>query len=193
MNMGHDFKASLKAAREDKELRQVHFLDAKTCALNSEESKRCTAPGLRETFGYGAKKDQPKPAPPTQQPTVGKKTLKKLKQEAKANAEKAVRLQLGNAATGGIVSPSAKKRARKQRQQLALQNGGVGDGSAAPAGGLDLVGAFGKGKGKGKDQHEGKPICYNWNRGAPCKSSPCTMAHVCLICKSPEHPKKDHV
>ena len=84
-------------------------------------------------------------------------------------------------------------RARKQRQQLALQNGGVGDGSAAPAGGLDLVGAFSKGKGKGKDQHEGKPICYNWNRGAPCrKGAACTFAHVCLICKKEDHTKANH-
>ena len=70
MNLGHDFQAALKAAQDDKELRQVHFLDAKTCALTSEESKKCTAPGIRETFGYGAKKPEGPPTSSQQPPTA---------------------------------------------------------------------------------------------------------------------------
>jgi hypothetical protein len=51
----------------------------------------------------------------------------------------------------------------------------------------------GKGKGKGSDMHDGVPICYNWNRGVACKKDPCQFAHVCLICKSSDHPKSGHV
>ena len=41
-----------------------------------------------------------------------------------------------------------------------------------------------KGGGKGgKDMHNGKPICYNWNKGAPCTRTPCGYAHVCIVCK----------
>ena len=66
---------------------------------------------------------------------------------------------------------------------LAIQNGGKGDGSRA------------KGAGKGKSKTTdaaGKQvgICYAYNNGEPCKSSPnpCPFAHVCQICEGP-HPK----
>ena len=35
----------------------------------------------------------------------------------------------------------------------------------------------------GKDTHNGKPICYNWNKGVPCTRNPCGFAHVCIGCK----------
>ena len=119
-------------------------------------------------------------------------------------AEKSLRQQLGMQGNGAQpMSAKAKKKAAAKARaaaaaQLAItapsgilpiENGGVGDS-------LNLVGAYGKGKSKGKgkgdDTHNGVPICYNWNRGAPCrKGAGCTYAHVCLICKA-DHPKKDH-
>ena len=36
---------------------------------------------------------------------------------------------------------------------------------------------------------DNKPICYAWNNGQNCKSTPCNFAHVCQICFSPDHTK----
>ena len=100
----------------------------------------------------------------------------RAKKRAKAKAAKA--LKNGGVGDGGPDYP-----------RLQIQNGGVSDGSPMGAG---KGGAKGLGKGKG-DTFEGKPICYNWNRGAPCKDGAnCQMAHVCLICKKPDHPKIRH-
>ena len=100
------------------------------------------------------------------------------------------------------MSPRAKKRA-KAKAAKAIKNGGVGDGevdyprlplqNGGKGDGTSKGSAKGLGKGKG-DTFEGKPICYNWNRGAPCKDGAnCQMAHVCLICKKSDHPKIRHV
>ena len=87
------------------------------------------------------------------------------------------------------LSARAKKRARQKATRdgpLAIQNGGVGDGIASSSKGK------GKSKGKSDDRFEGTPICYNWNRGAPCNQSPCDFAHVCFICHDKSHPKSEH-
>ena len=89
------------------------------------------------------------------------------------------------------MSARAKKRARQNaKKPLMLLNGGVQDGTASGSAGGPGKGKS-KGKTKGDDTHDGKPICYNWNRGAPCKQNPCPWAHVCLICKK-DHPKSQH-
>ena len=132
-----------------------------------------------------------------------------IRKQAKAEAMRELKRNFGmsQAYSGGAPAPQpgscAAKRARRA-QLLALQNGGVGDGSDGgfprlqnqggtdpPGGGKGAGKGAGKGTGKGRDTHNGCAICYNWNRGAPCKQSPCPMAHVCLICKK-DHPKKDH-
>ena len=104
--------------------------------------------------------------------------------------EKEAKLKYAAIPNGGVgdgtMSKRAKKRAAAQAKALpALTNGGVGDGT------LNLRKDYAKGKagGKGKsdDMHNGVPICYNWNRGAPCKQVPCRFAHVCLICKTEDH------
>ena len=89
------------------------------------------------------------------------------------------------------MSKRATKRAKQNaKKPLALTNGGDNDGTFK---------VKGKGKGKGAskgsdDTHDGKPICYNWNRDVACKAGPaCSFAHVCLICKKPDHPKIRHV
>ena len=65
MNLGHDFKAALKAAKEDQEIRQVHFISPASMATNSAESRACTAPGLREAHGHPKADVAPKPNSPT--------------------------------------------------------------------------------------------------------------------------------
>ena len=199
MNGGHDFKSALDAARdpekEGREIRQVHFLSPVAISINSPECRACTAPGICETFGYGTRGTGASSSTdngPGAADTLSKKTIKKIKQQAKAEAEREAKRKyaaLLNAGGGDNPSRRQRKRANQlaNRATLAIQNGGVGDGT------VNLTGAFAKGKGKGnKDTHEGVPICYNWNRGAPCKNNPCQFAHVCLICKKKDHPKKDH-
>ena len=98
------------------------------------------------------------------------------------------------------LSKRAKKRANAQRNVLALTNGGVGDGTGGQppqpnyprkgAGNGDK-GRNGKGKGN-NNMPDGRPICFNWNKGLPCKNPSCTMAHACLICHG-DHRQKDHV
>ena len=141
--------------------------------------------------------------------------LKKIKQDAKREAEKRAFAQISggiNVGPGGSYQVGLSKRARKklalmsgqnQGQVLAIQNGGVADWPRLQNQGHPPPGDFGKGRGKGgKDgkgkgkngkgnMFEGKPICYNWNRKAACKSQNCTMAHVCLKCHSPDHAAAD--
>ena len=105
--------------------------------------------------------------------------------------------QRGSFAGSSELHQSAKKKVKKDRlalgngaepPPLALGNGGHGDG-------INMSGAYsaGKGKGKGKqdDKHDGKPICYNWNKDKACTKTPCGFAHVCLICKK-DHPACRH-
>ena len=199
MNAGHDFKAALDAAKnpekEGMEIRQVHFLSPVSIMINTAECRACSAPGICEAFGYGtrAPSDDTATKRGDSQHTIGKKALKKIKQTAKAEAEREIKKRYALADTPPTgISNRAKKKMDAQQRRLALTNGGVGDGTS-------LVAAYskgkekGKGKGKGSDMHEGVPICYNWNRGAPCKKDPCQFAHVCLICKSADHPKSGHV
>ena len=73
------------------------------------------------------------------------------------------------------------KRVKKQK--------GAGKGTPkaimdAPPGGK----ATGKG-GKSKSA-EGKPICFAFNNGQPCKFTPCNFAHICQTCEG-DHPKGD--
>ena len=201
MNSGHDFKAALDAAKnpekEGMEIRQVHFLSPVAINITTPACKACSAPGIRETYGNVAKKESEGPKQgAASASTIGKKTIKKIKQAAKIEAEKNAAMRaIGNGAPGGQISNRAKKRAAAQaKQQLALQNGGVGDGTAGVGtrGAQFMTQALAKGKGKGKDMHEGTPICYNWNKGVACKRTPCLFAHVCLICKSEEHGKHNH-
>ena len=84
---------------------------------------------------------------------------------------------------GGLdhLSARAKKRAKaKANRALALTNGGVGDGTggggSSASGGPGGDKGKGKGKGKGNRTDDGKPICFNWNKGLPCKSSKCSTA-----------------
>ena len=171
MNMGHDFKAALHAAMKEGETRQISFLAPISIAINTSGSKACTAPGLSEAYGIMPKRaiDNPRAIDNT---VLSKGAIKKIKQQAKLAALK----------DGPAISKRAKKAAAKARTQLAIQNGGNGDGAAPPPTGGGARPA--KGIGRGKDMFNGKPICYNWNRNAPCKQSPCNFAHVCLVCQA---------
>ena len=193
MNAGHDFAAALKAAQKSEELKQIHFLSPVAMDINTEECKRCTAPGVREAFGGPARKEGPAADAPPGGGGVAAKTIKKIKQQAKLEAEREVRKQLGiEAPPGAGLSKNAKKKANKRakaigngQQVLQIQNGGVGDGTTQKG--------KAKGKGKSDDLFEGKPICYNWNKGKDCtKGAACTFAHVCLICKKPDHTAQNH-
>ena len=95
-------------------------------------------------------------------------------------------------------SKRARKRANAQRNALALTNGGVGDGTGGlppqpiyPRKGEGKGGKKGKGKGN-NNMPDGRPICFNWNKGLPYKSQTCTMAHVCVTCHV-DHRQKDLV
>ena len=153
MNAGHDFKVALLAARKDDELRQQHFLHPVSLDLHTDECRRCTAPGIRETYGMSVPKTTTQSALPTSA-TLSKGAIKKIKQEAKAAAERNLRQQMGIQSNGAqpMTAKAKKKAAAKARAQLALAaptgalpitNGGVGDA-------IDLSGAYGKGKSKGK-------------------------------------------
>ena len=197
MNLGTDFSTALDQAKADGEIRQVHFLAPVSIAINTPECRACTAPNINNNN----KKAKPT-AEPNSATTLTPAQIKKLKADARAEGERAAanknkRLALGNGSATGTdnstLSARAKKRARQKANKdgavpLALQNGGVGDGTSGTS-------SKGKGKGKGKENDrlpDGTQICFNWNRGAPCKATPCPFAHVCLICHKTDHPKCRH-
>ena len=171
-------------------------------AINTPDSRACTAPNTR-----GHSSSSAKPRALDDSGGITKAQINKIKQQAKAEAERDLKRKFGLSQTygggpsDGQLSARAKKKARQTANRtLALQNGGVGDGTdggfprlqnGQPPPPRGPGQRPDKGKGKGRDTHEGKAICYNWNRGAPCKQSPCPMAHVCLLCKA-DHMKKDH-
>ena len=189
-------------ARNDEHLRTRHFTRPVSVSINSSESRACSAPNVH---GH-SKGSASNRAPPVADGAVTKSQLNRIKQQAKAEAMKELKRSYGLMSlpySGGAQPPQLSARAAKKArraQTLALQNGGVGDGSdngfpRLPGGGAQGPPGGGKGadkgKGKGRDTHNGMAICYNWNRGAPCKQIPCPMAHVCLVCKK-DPPKKDH-
>ena len=123
---------------------------------------------------------------------ASKNALKRARAEGKKEAEATLRKQMALPPPGNweaSLSARAKKRAKQQaKKPQMLLNGGVNDGTAKGT-------SKGKSKGSGKNDEtfEGKPICYNWNHGVPYKAGdPCPYAHVCLICKKPDHPKIRH-
>ena len=201
MNVGHDFSAAFDKPRTDEKLRTRYFTRPVSVSINTAECRACSAPNIKGHGGLSASRAQP-----YQEAAVSKSQLNRIKQQAKAEAERDVKRKYNllalTDAPAGQLSARAKKKARQQaNRHLALQNGGVGDGSDGGFPRLQTVApppnahpAARPGKGAGKDRRDsfnGKPICYNWNKGAPCKQNPCPMAHVCLICNK-EHRKKDH-
>ena len=181
-------------ARADGEIRAVHFISPVWRDINNHECRACSAPGLREDYGGTSSSGARAIAP------SGDLDLKKIR--ADIRAEEVAKLK--RAGHGHIedapLSKRAKKRANAQRNALALTNGGVGDGTGGPPPQPDYPrkgqgkGDKGKkGKGKGNNNMpDGRPICFNWNKGLPCKSQTCTMAHACLTCHG-DHRQKDHV
>lgn len=201
VNEGKEFKAALEIAEGDEKLRRLHSERPVTVTINTSECRACSAPNVKGGSSSGANSYRASPGVET----VSKAALNRIKQQAKAEAEKAAKrkfapLALQNGGGAGQGETRAQKRAKKRQQayQFALQNGGIGDGSD---GGFPRLlnqqqqaqgGGLGKGAGKGGQdiRHNGKPICYNWNRGVACRNPQCDMAHVCLLCKGP-HRKKD--
>jgi hypothetical protein len=194
MNEGHDFATALNAAKHNGEIRAVHFISPVSRDINNHECRACSAPGLREDYGGTSSSGARAIAP------AGNPDMKKIRAEIRAEE----REKLKRAGHGRIEdapqSKRAKKRANAQRNSLPITNGGVGDGTGGPPPQPDYP-RKGQGKGdKGKkgagkgnnSMPDGKPICFNWNKGTPCKSQTCTMAHVCLTCHG-DHRQKDHV
>ena len=110
---------------------------------------------------------------------------------------------LGGGDPGGGLSKKQNKRANQAARKagggaLALLNGGVGDGGGGytrlpPIAGdwsrPDKKKGAGKGASKGNTTFQGKPICFNWNNGKPCRDGDgCAMVHVCLKCNAKDHP-----
>ena len=206
MNEGVDLDSALEAAKKDSEIRSMNFITHVATDINTPQCRAITAPGFAECSvvhtkviggGRNSGNDELLPAAKL------KKLKNQLKQEAEATAKRKFnQLMLGNTGIPGQgLGKKARQKANQAARALAIGNGGVGDSQPNGAGYPRLQGGgsgsqkgAGKGTGKGKKgkedtRFEGKPICFNWNRGAPCKSGPsCTMAHVCLKCHD-THPK----
>ena len=120
----------------------------------------------------------------------GNSDLKKILAEIRAEEVAKLKRQNGGRLDNGQESKTARERANASRNALALINDGVGDSSGGappqpnyPRKGDDKGDRGKKGKGTGNNNMpDGKPICLNWNKGIPCKSNSCTMAHSYLIC-----------
>ena len=97
------------------------------------------------------------------------------KKAREAELKQLGRAVLGNAGPG-------------KRKVQALQDGGVGDSAQPPPAPHAAKRAKGTGKGKLKDKTENEEsICFSWNKGKACTSTPCKHEHVCRICEG-NHP-----
>ena len=185
-NEGFDIAAAIEMAKKNDELRQVYFISPVSLDIHTAASRACAAPGVEKPK---AASDPRPPALTSGEPS--KVALKRAREQGKKEAESALRKQLAIAPPPGdfgSMSNRAKKRAKQNaKKPLMLTNGSDNDGT-----GKGKSKGKGKGAGKGDDTFEGKPICFNWNRDVPCKATPCTYAHVCQICKKPDHPKIRH-
>ena len=141
-----------------------------------------------------------------------------LAKKRKLNSPPPTRLKESGAAL--TLSPSAKKRAKKQeakakaanrvdkeeRDKRAAQSardkaaarGRGGKGGGAPGGGRGRGGAApDKGAGKGLpdgavriNPNTNKEICFGYSKGNRCTRTPCNFEHVCWFCFG-NHPGKD--
>ena len=176
MNSGSDIESAFLEARKDKEIKTVSFHNAVAIAIQSKACTDLSAPSFQDRASRVAKPEKPPngPArPTTTTQTPGVKT-KAEKAKAKRLRKKAKDAELKAAARAPPPTPHPEARPPK-----ALMNGGIGDGRPAKKP---------KGAGKLKDKTDaGESICFNWNRGVPCSSTPCLHKHVCRICESPDH------
>ena len=179
MKNGVDFKTALERAMADPDTRTLHFTTPFSMEATGSECRALSAPGLRERFGMSLKTPS-------------------LKRERDEPAER------------DQASESAKKRARKAARKLQAITDRAGqapppprlaleDRRPPPRGGGKGGDTKGDAKGKGKGKKGALPkgmrartdddemVCYSWNQNRPCKSSACTMKHVCWFCNKPDH------
>ena len=182
MSEGTDIESAFDKVMSDAQLRNTALLAYFSTEVGTSKCRALSAPALQDFHGPASAQSASKRREGDRSGSEVQLSKRQRKAMAKAErdaaAQKKARALLGNAGGQQI----GKKKAKKL---LALQNGGVGDG------GLNLVQAFAnfKGMGKGRlETAEGRRICFAYNNGQQCKSTPCPFAHVCQNCDG-DHPK----
>ena len=178
MNAGSDIESAFLEVRKDKEIKTVSFHNSVAISITSKACMELSAPSFQDrphrsvrSEGKGSEgpRASDKPAPSPASAKTEKAKAKRLKKKAKEADLKAA-LKAANARA----APPAPHLATRVKS---IKNGGVGD---------DRKRAKGSGKMKDKTE-EGKSICFNWNRGAPCHTTPCPHLHICRVCESSDH------
>ena len=182
MSEGTDIEAAFDKACEDKDLRHSAFLCYFTTESASARCRALTAPAFKDIHGASG------PAAPkrglsdadSSGAPISKAAKKKAAKKQTAANQKAIQDGIAKALKNGPPAPHGAQRPPKGggKKVLALQNGGVGDGS---------TGKKGAGKGKSKTPGDNKPICFAHNDGTACKQTPCPFEHVCSLCLGTDH------
>ena len=193
LNRGVDFKTALESALKDGDIRMLGFLTPFTVDVNDNKCRSITAPGYVEHSGAKTTRRQAGyeqgtgaiPSGGVHQPH-GQGLSAKAKKKAKARAA------AGSAGTG--VKTKVKQNQQQQQQQQQQQGQWpIGKGAKGKKG--DGKGSKGAKGGKtpmvlppgAKASHNGLSVCYSWNQGTACRSTPCGFQHVCWFCGKDAH------
>ena len=194
-------QTAYEKALADADTRQLHFTTPVAVDAGTKKCTDLSAPGLIERFpslpiqqgpsssnARGAKRQLTDAQPP---PTASPKA--KSQNQKRAEAKK--RLKEENAR---LQAQLKKTNNQQNGGGNGGRNGGGGGGAAKGAGGKGggrngggkggaATGGGGKPNGAKAKTSDGKPICFSWNNGQPCRNSPCTFAHVCWFCEDASH------
>ena len=193
MNAGWDVKTAFEKALGDADTRQLNFTTPVAVDAGTKKCTDLSAPGLMERFpsmpiqqhprGSGIQRATKRQGAEVQPPPIPSAKAKSQTQRRTAAKKK---LQEENARLANQL-----KQAQNRKGGAGPKGGGAGPkgGGAGPKGGGG-AGPKGGGAGKGglpagvkKVTAGGQFICFNWNQGTACRSTPCNMAHVCWFCE----------
>ena len=193
LNRGLDFKTALESAISDNDIRMLSFLTPYTVDVNESKCRSITAPGWAEHGGAKAARRQTGfeqgtaaiPSTIVHQPH-GQGVSAKAKKRARAKAAAA-------AAAPGVKTKVKQNQQQQQQQQQQAGQWPIGKGGKGKKG--DGKGGKGAKGGKAplvlpqgaKASHNGLSVCYSWNLGTACRSSPCGFQHVCWFCGKDSH------
>ena len=183
MNANWDIRAAFGEATAHERTRRINFDNVCAQAINTPECKAITAPGLCDYVSV----TEPERSTNTSSKQLAladgsdglSKTEKNRLSKAKKKAAKAK-------AKAKATADAARAAPPKRATALALQNGGVQDGT----GRAKKKQLKQKTSGSVGGLAAGLSICYKYGQGKPCNITPCPHKHICQICEGP-HPWKE--
>ena len=171
LNLGHDFQKALETAMADSDIRLQHFMGPFTCAVNTQECRALSAPGIANIYPQlqKAKKTPTSSAQPaTSQAQLADSPLSR---GAKKRANQAAKKRKAEEESARASKAAAKK-------QKGDPKGAKGKAKGTPIGkGAGAGPSQGPPPGKRSQTASGQQICFAFNKGNCTRGDKCKFAH----------------